>query len=139
MVLPFTDMLTCPVADRLDVAGADMFTTLPLVPDSVRLIPEYPIVEPDAVVLPDVLAPKRFTQLFSAAAPGAATEAVMMEPAEVPKVTLLALLNPNVVKLKLPLDADATGVAPPPGLTLIASPLLFSVTLALVALVPVPA
>ncbi len=66
-------------------------------------------------MLPAVFAPKRFTQLFSAAAPGAATEAVIIEPALVPKVTLFAFEKPTVLKVKLPLDADAAGAAPPPG------------------------
>ena len=39
IVLPLVLSDTKPVADRTDVAGALMFTTLPLVPDSVRLIP----------------------------------------------------------------------------------------------------
>ena len=89
-------------------------TTLPLVPLKVRLIAEYPIVEPDAVVSPAVFAPRRLTQLFSAAAPGAATEAVMMLPADVPNVTLFALLKASVVNENEPLDAEATGVTPPP-------------------------
>jgi len=96
-----------------DVAGALIFTTLPFVPESVRLIPEYPIVEPLAVVFPAVFAPSRFTQLFSAAAPGAATEAVIIEPADVPKVTLFAFENPSVVNENDPFDADATGFTPP--------------------------
>lgn len=97
------------------------------------------MVDPLAVVLPAVLLPRRCTQLFSAAAPGAATDAVMMEPAEVPNVTLLALLKARVVNENDPFDADATGVTPPPAPTLMASPLLFSVIEAFVALVPVPA
>jgi hypothetical protein len=46
--------------------------------------------------------------------PGAATEAVIIEPALVPNVTLFALEKFNVVKLKEPLDAEATGLTPPP-------------------------
>ena len=99
-----------------------MFMPDPFVPDRVRLIPDSPIVEPDAVVLPAVLAPVKANQLFSAAAPGAATDAVIIEPAEVPKVTLFALEKLSVVKLNDPFEADATGVAPPPGLTLIDIP-----------------
>jgi hypothetical protein len=44
------------------------------VPEKVRFTPDQPIVEPVAVVLPAVLAPRRLIALFSAAAPGAATE-----------------------------------------------------------------
>jgi hypothetical protein len=90
------------VPTKLEVAGAEILTTEPFVPESVRLIPEYPMVEPEAVVLPAVLAPSRLIQLFSAAAPGAATEAVTIPPALVPKVTLLALEKLRVLKVKLP-------------------------------------
>jgi hypothetical protein len=92
-----------------------MFITLPLVPDRVTLIPLSPIVEPDAVVFPEVLVPTRLNQLFSAAAPGAATLAVMIEPALVPKVTLLALEKPRSPAENEPLDAEAVTAAPPPG------------------------
>ena len=139
MVDPFVLMITPPTPTKLEVAGALILTTLPFVPESVRLIPEYPMVDPLAVVLPAVLAPSRLTQLFSAAAPGAATEAVIMDPADVPNVTLFALLNARVVNEKDPFEAEATGVTPPPAPTLIARPLLFSVIEAFVALVPVPA
>lgn len=60
-------------------------------------------------------------------------------PALVPNVTLLAFEKPRVVNEKDPLDAEATGVTPPPAPTLIAKPLLLSVIDAFVALVPVPA
>src|SRR5689334_3260100 len=55
------------------VAGTLITIWESLVPESVMLTPENPSVEPEAVVLPEVLAPRRLTQLFSAAAPGAAT------------------------------------------------------------------
>lgn len=118
IVLPFVLIDTRPVALNELVAGAEIFTTLLLVPDNVRLIPEYPMVEPVAVVFPAVFAPSRLIALFSAAAPGAATEAVIIDPAEVPKVTLLALLKARVVNEKDPLEADATGVTPPPAAAL---------------------
>jgi hypothetical protein len=37
----------------------------------------------------------------------AATEAVTIDPADVPNVTLLAFENPTVWKVKLPLEAEA--------------------------------
>ncbi len=40
IVEPLADSDTKPVADRLEVAGADMLIAEPLVPDRVRLIPE---------------------------------------------------------------------------------------------------
>ena len=114
IVLPFVLMDTCPVADKLDKGGAENTIWLALVPDSVRLMPLNPSVLPDAVVLPDVFAPSRLTLLFSAAAPGAATDAVMIPPALVPHVTLLALLKFSVVNANEPFDADAAGDTPPP-------------------------
>ena len=73
IVLPFVANDTTPVAESDEVAGADIAIWDPFVPESVTLIPDRFIVEPDAVVLPEVF-PDRFIQLFSAAAPGAATE-----------------------------------------------------------------
>jgi hypothetical protein len=97
------------------------------------------MVEPVAVVLPAVFAPRRLMAFASAAAPGAATEAVTMLPAEVPQVTLLALEKFRVVKLKLPALLETTGLTPPPAATEIANPAVFRVIEALVAEVPVPA
>ena len=108
----------CPVADSELVAGAEMLIALPFVPERVRLIPDQPIVEPVAVVLPAVLAPSRFIGLTSTAAPGAATEAVMIPPALEPKVTLLALEKLSVVKANEPLEAEAAGFTPPPAAAL---------------------
>ena len=65
--------------------------------------------------MPAVLAPSRFTQLFSAAAPGAATEAVTIEPALVPKVTLFALEKFRFPTVNEPLEADTVTAAPAPG------------------------
>jgi hypothetical protein len=81
IVEPFVESETIPVAERLEVAGAEMLTTELFVPERVRLIPESPIVEPDAVVFPAVLAPRRLMLLFSAAAPGAATDMERFTPA----------------------------------------------------------
>jgi hypothetical protein len=75
-----------------------------LVPLRVRFNPDQPIVEPVAVVFPAVFAPKRLIALFSAAAPGEATEAVIIPPAEVPQVTLLAFEKLSVWKVKLPAE-----------------------------------
>ena len=50
IVDPLVDRDTMPVATSDDVAGALITIWLLLVPDSVRLMPEKPRVEPDAVV-----------------------------------------------------------------------------------------
>ena len=77
-----------------------------LVPERVILTPDHPIVDPVAVVFPAVLAPRRFMALLSAAAPGGATEAVTIPPAEVPQVTLFALEKFSVWKVKLPAEFE---------------------------------
>lgn len=123
MVEPLVDRLTCPVALRLEVAGAEILIADAFVPDKVRLMPDQPIVEPEAVVFPAVFAPSRFIQLFSAAAPGAATEAVTIPPTLVPHVTLLALEKLSVLKVNEPAELDTAGVTPPPALTEIDIPL----------------
>lgn len=78
IVLPAV-LIEIPVAPtRLEVGGAENTIWLPFVPDSVKLTPENPSVDPEAVVLPAVFAPNRFTLLLSAAP--AATVAVIVDP-----------------------------------------------------------
>ena len=71
--------------------------------------PESPIVEPDAEELLDTLAPRSVIQLFSAAAPGAATDAVTTLPADVPKVTLLAFEKLRVWNVNEPAEFETAG------------------------------
>ena len=78
------------------------------VPESVTQLPAlHPIVEPEAVVLPAVLAPSRLIQLFSAAAPGAATEILMPLDAIVPEALVPAKAAVAATKLLPALDAIA--------------------------------
>ena len=107
IVEPFVLSDTAPVADRLEVAGTLNSICDTLVPLSVMLTPENPRLEPVIEVAPAVFAPNSVTAFCSAAAPGAATEAVMIPPADVPNVTLLALLKFSVLKVKLPAELDA--------------------------------
>ena len=93
-----------------DVAGAEITTCDPLVPESVMFCPLQPMVEPVAVVFPAVLAPSRLIALASAAAPGAATEADRLRPAEL-SVRLAEMLAPaNVVPV--PASACVSRMAP---------------------------
>ena len=61
------------------------------------LIPDNPIVDPVAVVLPAVFAPSRAKALLSAAAPGGATDTDKFKPALLSVIDPDALLPWNVV------------------------------------------
>src|SRR5678816_2621083 len=90
MVDPAVLIVTPLKPTRLEVPGALITIWLAFVPESVRFRPDRPMVDPDAVVFPAVFAPRRLCQLFSAAAPGAATESERLRP------TLLCVIEPEI-------------------------------------------
>jgi hypothetical protein len=109
MVLPLELTLIPDVPTKDEDAGALIPMTLPFVPDRVMLLPPLrAMVEPLAVVLPVVL-PVRLNQLFSAAAPGAATDRDNASPAVlwVMDPEIFAPVKPDVVPAADPAFNDS--------------------------------